>query len=78
MSHESLTERGSAVEHWKVVVNDEEQYSIWFADRPAPEGWHEVGSTARSPSAWTTSSGMWTDMQPKSLRILMDDSATGH
>ena len=26
-----------------VVVNDEEQYSIWAADRPVPAGWHPVG-----------------------------------
>jgi uncharacterized protein YbdZ (MbtH family) len=33
---------GSAAEHWKVVVNVEEQYSIWFADRTAPEGRNQV------------------------------------
>ena len=28
---------------YKVVVNHEEQYSIWFADRENPPGWREVG-----------------------------------
>ena len=26
-----------------VVVNDEEQYSIWLSDRPVPHGWTSVG-----------------------------------
>jgi MbtH protein len=26
-----------------VVVNDEEQYSIWFADRDLPVGWRAIG-----------------------------------
>ena len=34
-------------DRYKVVVNDEEQYSIWPADREAPAGWREVGPEGR-------------------------------
>ena len=30
---------------YKAVVNDEEQYSIWPADRELPLGWHDAGKT---------------------------------
>jgi MbtH protein len=32
---------------YTVVVNDEDQYSIWPAHRELPRGWHEVGKTGR-------------------------------
>ena len=40
---------------YKVVVNHEEQYSIWLADREPPLGWREAGKTGQKQNAWTTS-----------------------
>lgn len=51
-----------------VVVNDEEQYSIWRTDRPVPAGWHVVGSPGTRESQLAHIEEIWTDMRPKSAR----------
>ncbi|MEU0203840.1 MULTISPECIES: MbtH family protein [unclassified Streptomyces] len=55
-------------ELYKVVVNHEEQYSIWAADRPNPLGWQDAGKsgTREECLGWVESN--WTDMRPLSLR----------
>jgi len=53
---------------YSVVVNDEEQYSIWLADRALPDGWHEVGRTGSKSECLDHIAEVWTDMRPKSLR----------
>lgn len=59
----------TAVEQWKVVVNDEEQYSIWSADRESPAGWHEVGVQGAKDECLAHIDRVWTDMRPRSLRL---------
>ena len=58
-----------------VVVNDEEQYSIWPDDRPAPTGWSMVGKTGRKQDCLEYIAEVWTDMRPRSLRLQMDGEA---
>jgi len=53
---------------YRVVVNDEEQYSIWLADRPAPNGWRTVGETQKKAACLKYIGEVWTDMRPMSLR----------
>lgn len=53
---------------YKVVVNAEEQYSIWFADRPAPAGWRDVGKSGMKAECLAYIGESWTDMRPLSLR----------
>jgi MbtH protein len=55
-----------------VVINHEEQYSIWFADRPLPAGWVEGGKRGSKRECLDYIDGVWTDMRPKSLRRAMD------
>jgi MbtH protein len=57
---------------YKVVVNHEEQYSIWFADREPPAGWREVGPQGRKAECLDYIKEVWTDMRPLSLRKQMD------
>ncbi len=57
---------------YKVVVNDEEQYSIWFAERPLPQGWWEAGFEGPKQSCLDHIEQVWTDMRPRSLREAMD------
>ncbi|MER6910525.1 MbtH family NRPS accessory protein [Streptomyces sp. NPDC000594] len=59
---------GEAREEWKVVVNDEEQYSIWSADRESPAGWYEVGIRGAKDECLAHIEEVWTDMRPLSLR----------
>lgn len=59
---------------YKVVVNHEEQYSIWFADAPLPPGWQEKGKSGTKAECLDYIKEVWTDMRPLSLRLSMDAS----
>ena len=56
---------------YKVVVNHEEQYSIWFADRDLPLGWNEAGKIGTKAECLAYIKEIWTDMRPLSLRKKM-------
>jgi MbtH protein len=60
---------------FKVVLNDEEQYSIWPADRPNPPGWREAGMEGPKAACLDYIEQHWTDMRPRSLRAEMDRRA---
>lgn len=61
---------------YRVVVNDEEQYSIWPADREAAPGWTDAGKTGTKEECLAYISEVWTDMRPLSLRRQMEQQAT--
>jgi MbtH protein len=56
---------------YEVVVNHEEQYSIWPAGRDVPLGWSTVGVKGQKPVCLEWVEKNWTDMRPKSLREKM-------
>ncbi|MEZ4864705.1 MAG: MbtH family NRPS accessory protein [Caldilineaceae bacterium] len=58
---------------YKVVVNHEEQYSIWPADREIPLGWNDVGQQGTKDECLTYIKDVWTDMRPLSLRKKMEE-----
>lgn len=55
-----------------VLVNDEDQYSLWptFADLPA--GWHKVFGAAGRAECLAYVEENWADMRPRSLREAME------
>lgn len=53
---------------YKVVVNHEEQYSIWPAARATPAGWREVGKVGSKDECLAHIEEVWTDMRPLSIR----------
>jgi MbtH protein len=53
---------------YKVVVNGEEQYSIWPADRAVPAGWREVGKSGEKDDCLAYIKNVWTDMRPPSTK----------
>lgn len=55
-----------------VVVNDEEQYSIWPQAHPLPIGWEPVGDPAFKSECLAQINTLWTDLRPKSLRDHMN------
>jgi MbtH protein len=57
---------------FRVVVNDEEQYSIWPAERDNAAGWRDAGKqgTQEECLAWIEEN--WTDMRPLSVRRRQD------
>jgi len=53
---------------YKVVVNHEQQYSIWIADRENALGWSDVGKTGSKAECLAYIKEVWTDMRPLSIR----------
>lgn len=51
-----------------VVINIEEQYSVWFADRELPAGWRAVGVEGTKDECLRHIGEVWTDMRPASVR----------
>ena len=60
---------------YKVVVNHEEQYSIWPAGRENPLGWNSVGKSGPKSECLAYIKEVWTDMRPLSLRKRMEEIA---
>ncbi len=61
---------------YKVVVNHEEQYSIWPAYRDNPLGWKDAGKSGPKANCLEYIKDVWTDMRPLSLRKPMDVSGS--
>jgi MbtH protein len=57
---------------YRVVVNHEEQYSIWPDWKEIPAGWREAGVTGTKEVCLDHIKTVWTDMRPLSLRQRMD------
>lgn len=57
---------------YKVVVNHEEQYSIWPAEKENALGWHDAGFRGIKSEVLAYIKEHWTDMRPRSLRLQMD------
>jgi len=53
---------------YQVVVNHEEQYSIWPDWRPLPDGWRPDGKVGSKEDCLAHINEVWTDMRPLSLR----------
>ncbi|MBB4634028.1 MbtH family protein [Longimicrobium terrae] len=58
-------------ETYRVVMNHEEQYSIYAADRELPAGWRDAGRTGTREECLAFVEEVWTDMRPLSLRERM-------
>lgn len=57
---------------YEVVINHEEQYSIWPADRDVPLGWALAGFRGTKADCLAHIEQVWTDMRPRSLREAME------
>ena len=70
-----MQEQTEDTRSYRVVINHEEQYSIWFADRELPLGWRDGGKAGTKQECLDHIGEVWTDMRPLSLRQAMDSSA---
>jgi len=61
---------------YKVLINAEEQYSLWPADLTTPDGW-DVGFTGNKDACLRYVDEVWTDMRPLSLRRRMEAASGG-
>ncbi len=59
-----------------VVINDEEQYSIWPTYKKMPAGWKAVGKQGKKAECLAYIDEVWTDMRPLSLRKAMEQTAS--
>ncbi len=57
---------------WKVVINLEDQYSIWPASKVLPLGWNEEGKSGTKEECLSYINEVWVDMRPRSLKELME------
>lgn len=60
---------------YKVVMNHEEQYSIWPEHRENPLGWTDAGKVGTKAECLGYIEEVWTDMRPLSLRKKMEEAA---
>ena len=58
-----------------VVINDEQQYSIWPEFKAVPAGWQAVGEAAPKARCLEYIEANWTDMRPASLRRALDGTS---
>ena len=61
--------------NFHVVVNDEEQYSIWPDYKAIPAGWRQAGKSGKREECLAWVDEVWTDMRPLSLRQAMAEDA---
>ena len=57
---------------YKVVVNHEEQYSLWPAERENALGWRDAGKQGAKEECLAYIKAVWVDMRPLSLRRKME------
>ncbi|MFC8829868.1 MbtH family protein [Streptomyces sp. NPDC057137] len=60
---------------YQVLVNHEEQYSLWPAEQEIPAGWRTEGKTGSKADCLAHINEVWTDMRPLSLRKKMEEAA---
>jgi MbtH protein len=72
---------GSASVNWTVdgdefvvLINDEQQYSIWPSAKCIPQGWTQIGPTGPKAECLAFVETRWNDMRPRSLRDTADQS----
>jgi len=61
---------------YKVVLNHEEQYSIWPVDKDNPLGWRDAGKSGLKAECLAYIKEVWTDMRPLSLRKKMEEKSS--
>ena len=66
-----MSTENTEVELFDVVVNHEEQYSIWRSGRELPAGWSLGGKSGTKEECLAHIEEVWTDMRPRSVREQM-------
>ena len=61
---------------YKVVVNEEEQYSIWPSFKQIPAGWKDTGKQGPKQECLDYVNDVWTDMRPLSLRKRLEGGSS--
>jgi len=70
-----MEERGDEPNVYKVVINHEEQYSIWPEDQPNPLGWRDAGTRGSKEECLAYIKEVWTDMRPRAFQGKLDEAS---
>ncbi|MEU7481584.1 MbtH family NRPS accessory protein [Lentzea sp. NPDC042327] len=62
---------------YQVLVNDEEQHSLWPLGKEVPHGWRAEGKQGSRQECMDHVDTVWTDMRPRSLREQMAAEQNG-
>ena len=57
---------------WKVLISQEDQYSVWPASKVIPSGWRDTGKEGEKEDCLSYIKETWIDMKPRTLRELMN------
>ena len=71
-----MSEKSENEPQYSVVMNGEEQYSIWPEGRDLPAGWTAAGKTGTKAECLAYIEEVWIDMRPLSLRRHMEGGGT--
>lgn len=71
-----MSEENEEKRLYKVVVNHEGQYSIWFAEKENALGWNDEGKVGVKQACLDYIETVWVDMRPLSLRKYMDEASS--
>lgn len=63
--------------HYMVLVNDEEQYSLWHTSKALPNGWRDVGVYGSKEDCLAHVERVWTDITPLSVRKRLESMRSG-
>jgi MbtH protein len=75
VTRSTMNEETRGVAPFRVVVNHEEQYALWFVERELPPGWSDAGKRGTREECLAYVEQVWTDMRPLSLRERAADPA---
>jgi MbtH protein len=68
-----MTENPNSEQQFVVLINDEEQYSLWPQGKAVPAGWRAAGKEGSKSECCDYVDSVWTDMRPLSLRRKMEE-----
>lgn len=64
-------------EDFIVLINDEEQYSLWSCSIDVPAGWRVVHGPSTKQACLDYVDDVWTDLTPRSVRLALQENASG-
>lgn len=72
-----MAEQDEGIRQYIVLINEEEQYSLWLKQKEIPKGWRAVGKEGSKSECSKYVDEVWTDMRPLSLRVKMANAGAG-
>jgi len=74
-AHESTSGAADAAQDFIVLINEEEQYSLWSASIAIPAGWRTIYGPAAKQACLDYVDEVWKDLTPRSVRLRLQDAA---